>query len=176
MNKVLSLVLVLVLCMAMSAIAESPVAPSIAAPVTVATYPAVNLASDPAQAAEVAAQLGALEAQGKEAYLGADIAALVDAISGGNLVSIDALSLTGYEASMGDVTATISSANLQALAAGAKVAVVIGISAGVADGMTTYTWSVLEGIADGNGGVQVTIPADIMAAANGASMVTAIFA
>ena len=176
MNKVLSLVLVLVLCMAMSAMAESPVAPSIAAPVTVATYPAVNLASDAAATAEVAAQLGAMQSKGKEAYFGADVAALIDAISQGNLVSVDALALTGYDASMGDVTATLSGANLQALAAGTKVAVAIGVPAGVADGMTTYTWNVLEGIADGNGGVQVTIPADVMAAANGASMMVAIFA
>ena len=104
MNKVLSLVLVLVLCMAMSAIAESPVAASVAAPVTVATYPAVDLRSDATAAAEVAAQLSALETQGKEAYFGQDVANLIDAVSNGNLVAIDALTLSGYDASMGDIT------------------------------------------------------------------------
>ena len=170
MKKVLSLVLVLMLTLAMSAMAESAASP-VAAPVIpavadvkVSTDPSVDMYADPSAAAqaEAADQLAKLESEGKEAFFGPAAAAAIDAASNGNLVAVVPFAMTGYDASMGDVTVTITVPAADALTAGQKVAVAVGTPNGVDNGATVYEWEVVEGIANGNGGVEVTFSADLM--------------
>ena len=168
MKKVLSVILVLMLTLAMSAMAEpSPVdvqlIPAVS-DVKVSTDPAVDMYADPSAAAqaEAADQLAKLESEGKEAFFGPAVAAEIDGASNGNLVAVIPFSLTGYDESMGDVTATIAVPAADALVAGQQVAVAVGTPNGIDNGATVYEWTVFEGIANGNGGVEVTIDAATM--------------
>ena len=177
MKRAISLILVLMLSLAMVAVAESAASPTdvalipAAADVKIATEPSVNLFVDAAEEAqtEAAAQLAKLEAEGKEAFFG-DAAAEIDAATNGNLVALIPMGLDGYEESMGDVTVTLEVPAAEALTAGQKVAVAVGTPNGIEDGATVYEWAVFEGIADGNGAVEVTIDAATMGkiAADGA--------
>ena len=181
MKKVLSLVLVLVLCMAMSAMAATdsptnPILPPIDK-VNIVSYPEIGLKGDPAGAVDASSLVAKLNSQGKEAVLGADVAAMVDAVSSGKLVTVVPMKMTSeYDVSMGDVTITIGVPAAQSLSAGTKVAVAVAIPNGVADGQTAYVWSVFEGVANGNGGVETTLKADVVAKIAVGGAMVAIFA
>lgn len=175
MKKVLSLVLILVLCMAMSAMA----ADSSDKGVTVlAGVAGLNIAKDTSATAqtELAAIEAKLAAEGTEAIFGANNAATISAVSTGKLIALDAMTAAGYDATMGDVVMTLSCAAAEALASGTKVAVAVGTPNGVENGATTYEWVVFQGIANGNGGVETTIDAATMAKVAEAGCIIAIYA
>lgn len=186
MKKVLSLVLVLMLCLAMSAMAAtSPDVSAIIANIaaitataTTETGAAMSIGPDVTDEAIDAteAQVKKLAGSTAEEFFGADAAAKIAELSSGKLVEMFPILCSGYDASMGAVTVSFDVPSAEALTAGQKTAVAIGVPNGMEAGEAVYDWTVLEGVADGNGAIVVTIDADTMAAISVAGAMVAIYA
>jgi len=180
MKKAFSILLALILCVGMFAVAgQAASSPSsskknssssdttvAATPAATAepTEPALQVFVDPSEAAqeEDAHELTKLEESGKEAFFGEEIASQIDEATEGKLVALLPIAETGYEDSMGDVTVTISFPAAEALTEGQKVVVAIGTPSGVVDDEPTYDWKIVEGTANGQGGIVLTLDQETM--------------
>ena len=177
MKKAFSILLALILCVGMFAVAgQAASSPSsskknssssdttvVATPAATAE-PALLVFVDPAESAqeECARQLAKLEESGKEALMGEEVASQIDEATEGKLVALLPIAETGYEDSMGDVTVTISFPAAEALTEGQKVVVAIGTPSGVVDDEPTYDWKIVEGTANGQGGIVLTLDQETM--------------